>query len=43
MMFLKLSSIAFSKVKNTDYRCVITGISKSKAMKLLYNIDSREK
>ena len=42
MMFLKLSCIAISKVKNTNYRCVITGISKSKAIKLLHSIDSGE-
>ena len=39
MMFLKLSSIAILKVKNTDYRCIITAISKSKAIKLLRNND----
>ena len=40
---MNLSGIAISKIKNTNYRCIITGISKSEAIKLLLNIDLTEK
>ena len=30
-------------IENVDYRCIIKGISKSQAMKLLQNIDLTEK
>ena len=35
MMSMNLSNIGFLKIKNTDYCCIITGISKSEAIKLL--------
>ena len=38
-----LSNIAILKNKNVDYHCIITGISKSEAIKLLQNIDLTEK
>ena len=31
------------KIKNADYSCIISGISKSEAIKLLQNIDLTEK
>ena len=43
MMSMNLSNIAFLKIKNTDYCCIITGISKSEAIKLLQNVDLTEK
>ena len=39
MISTKLSDIAITKMKNTDYLCIITGISKSIAMKLLHYVD----
>ena len=35
--------IAISKVKNVDYYCIITGISKGEAINLMQYIDSTEK
>ena len=43
LMFMSLSNIALLKIKNADYCCIITGINRSKATKLLQNIDSTEK
>ena len=43
MMSMNLSNIAFLKIKNTDYCCIITGISKSEAIKLLQHVDLTEK
>ena len=43
MMYMNLSNIAILKIKNADYRCIITRISKSKARRLLQNIDLTEK
>ena len=39
MLSINLSNIAILKIKNVDYRCIITRISKSEATKLLRNID----
>ena len=39
---MKLSDIAVLKIKNADYRCMITEISKIKGIKLLQNIDLTE-
>ena len=39
MMSVNLSNIAILKMKNAVYHCVITGISKSEAIKLLQNIN----
>ena len=33
----------YFKNKNVDYWCIVTGITKSKAIKLLQNIDLTEK
>ena len=41
-MSLNLSNIAILKIKNTDYCCIITGISKSEVMKVFQNIDLTE-
>ena len=40
---MRLSDIAILNINNADYRCIITGVSKSKAVKLLQNIDLTEK
>ena len=42
-MSMNLSDIAIFEIKNTNYCCIITGISKSEATKLLQNIDLTEK
>ena len=39
MMSLNLSNITILKMKNADYHCIITGINKSEAIKLLQNIE----
>ena len=40
---MNLRNIPISKIKNTDYCCIITEISKNEAIKLLQNIDLTEK
>ena len=40
---MNLSNIAILKVRYAYYRCIIGGISKSEAIKLLQNIDLTEK
>ena len=40
---MNLSDIAILKIRNTDYHCIITGISKIEAIKLLEDIDLAEK
>ena len=35
MSSVKLSDIGILKIRNSDYRCIITGISKSKSIKLM--------
>ena len=42
MIFLNLSDIAILNTKGSDYCCIITGTSKSEAIKLLQNIYSDE-
>ena len=37
------SNIAILKIKNSDYCCIISGISKSEVTKLLQNNDLTEK
>ena len=39
VMSINLSYIAILKVRNAIYCCIISGISKSEAIKLLQNID----
>ena len=41
--FNQPTDIAILKIKNTDYRCIISGISKDEAITLLQNIDLTEK
>ena len=43
IIFMNLRNIVVLKIKNADYRCIITGVSKSEAIKLLQNIDLTEK
>ena len=43
MPMMNHSNIAISKIKNADYCCIVSGISKSKAIKLLQNTDLTEK
>ena len=40
---MNLISIAILQIKGFEYRCIITGVSKSEAIKLLQNIDLIEK
>ena len=42
-MSMNLSDIAILKIKNADYCCIITGISKSEAINLMQNINMTEK
>ena len=45
MMSMNLSDIAILNIKNADYRCIISGISKSEAMNLMqykYQIDRKK-
>ena len=43
MMSITLSNIAISNIKNVDYCCIITEISKSEAINLMENINLTEK
>ena len=43
MMSMNLSNVAILNIKSTDYRCIISGISKSEAINLMQNIDLTEK
>ena len=43
MMSVNLSEIAILKIKSSDYRCIISLISKNEAIKLLQNADLTEK
>ena len=40
---MNYSNIAILKIKNVDYRCIITGISKSEAINLMQDINLTEK
>ena len=40
---MNLNDIYILKIKNADYRFIISGIRKSEAIKLLQNIDLTEK
>ena len=40
---MNLSNTAILKIKNADYHCIITAISKSEAINLMQNIVSTEK
>ena len=43
MIFINLNDIAISNIYGADYRCLITGISKSGAIDLFKNVDLSEK
>ena len=43
MMSMNLSDIAILKIKNADYRCIISRINKSEAINLLKNTDLTKK
>ena len=43
MMSINLSDIAILNIKDCDYRCIISLISKNEAIKLLQNGDLAEK
>ena len=40
---MKLSDIAILNIKGSDYRCIISLISKNEAMNLMQNTDLTEK
>ena len=40
---MNLSDIATLSIKVSDYHCIVSGINKSEAIKLLKNIDLTEK
>ena len=40
---MNLSNIVILNIKGADYRCIISGINKSKAINLMQNIDLTEK
>ena len=40
---MNLSNIAILNIKGASYRCIISGISKSDAIILMYNIDLTKK
>ena len=40
---MNISNIARLNIKGSDYRCVISGISKSEAINVMQNIDLTEK
>ena len=42
MMSMNLGDIAISNINGSDYCCIINGISKSEAIKLIQNIHFRE-
>ena len=42
-MSMNLSDIATLNIKSSDYRCIISGISKSEAMNIIQNINSTGK
>ena len=43
MMSMNLSDIYILNIKDADYHCIINGISKSEAIKLLQNINLTQK
>ena len=43
MMSMDLSDIAILNIKSTGYGCIISGISKSKTINLMQNIDLTKK
>ena len=43
MMYINLSDIAILNIKGSDYRCIISLISKNEAINLMENADLTEK
>ena len=43
MMSMNVSDIAILNIKGSDYRCIISGISKSETINLMQNIDLTKK
>ena len=43
MVSMNLRETTILKIKNANYHCLISGIGKSEAIKLLQNIDLTEK
>ena len=43
MMYMNLTNIAILKIKGSDYRCIISLISKNKAINIMQNADLTEK
>ena len=43
MMSMNLSDIAILNIKGSDYRCIISLISKSEAINVMQNVDLTEK
>ena len=43
MMSMSISNTATLNIRGADYRCVISGISKSETINLMQNIDLTEK
>ena len=43
MISMNLSDIAILNIKSADYRCIISGISKSETINLMQNTDLTEK
>ena len=43
LMFINLSNIAILNIKDSDYRCIISLISKNEAINLMQNADLTEK
>ena len=42
-MLINLNDIAILNIHGVNYRCIINGISKTEAVKLLENVDLTEK
>ena len=43
MVSINVSDIVFLEIKTAGYCCIVSGISRSEAIKLLQNIDLTEK
>ena len=43
MISINLSDIAILNIKGSDYRFIVTGISKNEAINLMQNVDLAEK
>ena len=43
MMFMSLSNIVILNIKDFDYHCIISGISKNEAINIMQNADLTKK